>query len=287
MKLERRERPDSISAASSDVLCKIPVFRPVAVKLLRLLSNADVDIFEIVELLKSDPGFSAEFLTSANSAVYAVLSRVNTIERAVLMMGIAKTKVLVTRAALQGMIRGLEENVAIQNCWIHSRATASIAEWLAGYYRLHAERAYTVGLMHDIGRLGLLAAHSGRYAELLNRVTGSNSDLLDAERMLLTVDHCQAGEWLTRTWGLPKEFQAAAAHHHEPLEGSAGDQIDLVRMACSLALGFKAAPLIETESVEAILETIPDLPAPRSQFSLSDLSTHLQNELQVGPASVQ
>ena len=194
-----------------------------------------------------------------------------------------------TRAALQGMVRGLEENVAVQNCWLHSRATASIAGWLARFYGLHPDRAYTVGIMHDIGRLGLLTAHTGRYAELLNRITGPNAAMMEAERLLFSFDHCEAGAWLTRTWGLPEEFRETGMHHHEPFQGIAGDQTDLLKMACSLAqaLGFKAAPLIDSEPIESILEKIPESPNPRSPFSLSDLSVFLENELRVAPSLLQ
>jgi len=289
MKREREKPSAQKPANPCDALCKVPVFRPVAIQLLSLLSQEELEIFDVAELLNSDPGFSAEFLTTANSAAYSVSRRVNTVERAVLILGIERTKVLVTRAALQGMVRGLEENVAIENCWLHSRATASIAAWLSKFYRLHQDRAYTVGLMHDIGRLGLLAAHTGHYAELLNRISGSHAGLLEAERLLFSIDHCEAGAWLTRTWGLPEEFRQTSAHHHEPLEGIAGSETDLVKMACCLAhaMGFKAAPLIDSEPAESILERIPDLPGPPRQFSLADLSTFLQGELQVEPASLQ
>ena len=143
--------------------------------------------------------------------------------------------------------------------------------------------------MHDIGRLGLLAAHTGRYAELLNRITGNNSALMEAERLLFSIDHCEAGAWLTRTWGLPEEFRETGAHHHETFEAASRDQNELVKMACCLAhaMGFKAAPLIDSDPIDSILKTIPDLPDPRSRFSLSDLSAFLETELRAGPASVQ
>lgn len=279
MKPGSQRQPDT----ERTLLCKIPVFRPVAINLLTLLSNEDVNILDVAELLRSDPGFGAEFLTTANSAVYAVRG-VNTIEHAVFVLGIDRTKVLVTRAALQGMVRGMEENAAIKNCWLHSRATATIAGWLSRFYRLNAELAYTVGLMHDIGRLGLLAVHPVQYAELLSRITGNNLDLMQAEQVLFSVDHCEAGAWLTRTWGLPKEFGSTGAHHHQPFEGASGDPADLVKMACALAqaLGFASAPLVGCEPVESILQRVPNSTGLGQRFCLSDLSTLVENDMLAG-----
>ena len=219
--MTERQGSSNGRALGAEALCKIPVFRPVAIKLLSLLTSEEADVFEVTGLLNSDPGFSAEILTLANSAAHALPNRVNTVVRAVLVLGLERTRKLVTRAALQGMVRGMGENAAVRNCWQHSRAAAALATWLSPYYHVHPDQAYTVALMHDIGRLGLLAAHGSRYADLLGRVSGSNQNLMDAERMLFLVDHCQAGAWLTRTWGLPPEFQETSANHHKPVTGSA------------------------------------------------------------------
>ena len=270
-------------AGRHEALCKVPVFRPVAIRLLAVLTKEDVDLFEVADLLNSDPGFSTEILTLANSAAYAMPNRINTVERAIVTLGIERTRTLVTRAALQGMVRGLEENAAVQNCWVHSRATAAIAGWLAPYYRIHPDRAYTFALMHDIGRLGLLSAHGGRYADLLARASGTNADLMDAERMLFGVDHCEAGEWLTRTWALPQEFQHTSRNHHRSTEGAPRDSDDLAACACALsqALGFRAAPLVDSEALEALLERVPDAVSPRARLAAADLSTYVSRELHI------
>jgi HD-like signal output (HDOD) protein len=278
--IERQGRSNE-HALGTEVLCKIPVFRPVAIKLLSLLTSEEADVFEVTGLLNSDPGFSAEVLTLANSAAYSLPNRVNTVVRAVLVLGLERTRKLVTRASLQGMVRGMGESAAMQNCWMHSRAAAALATWLSPYYHVHPEQAYTEALMHDIGRLGLLSAHGSRYADLLGRITGTNENLMDAERMLFLVDHCQAGAWLTRTWSLPPEFQESSANHHKPVAGTLRDHTDVTACACALAqsLGFRAAPLIEAEPAEAILERVPNAMSPRLNLDLSDLSNQIRSEI--------
>ena len=269
--------------SGAEALCKIPVFRPVAIKLLSLLTSEAPDVFSVIELLNSDPGFSAEMLTLANSAPCSLPNRVNTVARAVLILGLECTRKLVTRAALQGMVRGVGENAAVQNCWTHSRATAALATWLSHYYHVHPDHAYTAALMHDIGRLGLLSAHGSRYADLLGRVSGTNERLMDAERVLFLVDHCQAGAWLTRTWGLPPELQETSANHHQPVQGALRDCSDVVACACALAqaMGFRAAPLVEAEPAEALLERIPNASSPRMGLDLGGLSSQIRSEISV------
>src|SRR5205085_32712 len=112
-------------------LCKLPVFRPVAVRLMSELAKEDPPLPKIRDLLSSDPAFSAEILTMANSAYYARQSRVDTIHRAVMVLGLERTRSLAAAVALQGMIKGVSAKTAVQDSWQHSRATAIIAARLA------------------------------------------------------------------------------------------------------------------------------------------------------------
>src|SRR5207244_1301553 len=99
-----------------------------------------------------------------------------------------RTRAFAATVALQGMVCGIKSKAAVQNSWQHSRATAIVAEWLAPFYRVHPEQAYTAALMHDIGRLGMLAAYP-EYPLLLAAATGSPQDLLERERVSFSVNH--------------------------------------------------------------------------------------------------
>jgi len=260
-------------------LCKLPVFRPVAVRLMSELAQEDPPLPKIRDLLSSDPAFSAEILTMANSAYYARHTRVDTIHRAVMVLGLERTRSLAAAVALQGMVKGISANPAVQSSWEHSRATAIIAAKLAPYFQLGREQAYTSGLMHDIGRLGLLAAYP-EYPVLLESATGSIEDLLCRERAAFNVDHCEAGLWLTRIWGLPQEFWDVTADHHATLTSPPENRIGLIRLSCALAdaLGFKAAQKIGLAAPDRLIEFVP---ASRSlpTIGLENLTEHVREEL--------
>src|ERR1019366_2473599 len=81
-------------------LCKLPVFRPVAVRLLSELAKEDAEISHVTELLNSDPAFSAEILTVANSSLYARQSRIDTVQRAIVVLGMERTRALAATVAL-------------------------------------------------------------------------------------------------------------------------------------------------------------------------------------------
>ena len=282
--------PDNAYPASHppERLCKLPVFRPVAVRLLALLSSEDADVAAVTDLLNSDLAFSAEILTLANSALYARQSRIDTVHKAVVVLGLERTRALAVTVALHGMVRGIKSKGAGLDCWRHSRATAISAQWLAPFYLINPDQAYTVGLMHDIGRLGMLSAFP-EYSGLIASAVGSNQDLLEQEEVSFSTSHCEAGRFLTRVWGLPEEFWDTASQHHTPLKGEIGDRTDLVRLSCLFAqsLGFKAAPGIECWPPESLVEWIPQGALPRSRFSLEDLADLLRSELDRDPMALR
>jgi hypothetical protein len=124
---------------------------------------------------------------------------------------------------------------AVQRCWRHNLACAFAAEQLALRLGGSQADAYTAGLMHDIGRLALVVAHPQAYPQFLDRTSDSGAALLDAERELLGIDHCEAGEWFTRQLLLPQVFQDVARHHHDVDAVGPTDVLQRIGVACRLS----------------------------------------------------
>ena len=103
----------------------------------------------------------------------------------------------------------------LRRCWSHSLACGMFSQELATACFMKADEAYTAGLLHDIGRLGLLAAYPVEYANVLNVAVEYSFDVLHCERELFDIDHSEAGAWLAEQWKLPPELSVIAAHHHE------------------------------------------------------------------------
>ena len=251
------EQPASIKA--TDGLCKLPSLRPVALKILKLLSRDDAELPEIARLLQSDPGFSAEVLTMANSAVYGTLQPIGDLSRAILFLGLDRVRALTMTIAMRSFTSKGQDGVDIRSSWRHSLGCALLAEELAPVYDISKQRAYTAGLLHDIGRLGLLKAYSKQYGILLSQVYETLPELHDMERKLFNMDHCQAGLWLSKTWGFPEEFTEIAARHHDCIAGRERDMIGLVGIACSMAdaLGFGAVQYRALRTPEQIVCETP------------------------------
>lgn len=247
------------------LLARIPAFPPIVLRLLDLLARDDVEIRELVALISSDPAFSAQILRVANSPLFGFRARVDSLQSALVVLGLKRVQSLSMTVATANHMKAALRIEELSRCWRHMLACALLTDELARSCRAFEERAYTAGLLHDIGRLGLLLAYPTEYAGLLRNGGRNVLELLDCEREVLGVDHCEAGRLLAVQWNLPQDFQIIAARHHDPQDNSTIDLLTLVHLGCKLAdsLGFWVVEPIQVCSPEEIKASLPPLLAKR------------------------
>jgi HD-like signal output (HDOD) protein len=220
-------------------LCKLPPFHAAAVQVLALSTEDDDALGRLERIFGSDPAMAAELLTAANSAEFGLRGRISTVRHALSLLGIGRTKSLAVTIAMAGYLRTNLARETVRPLWAHGIATAVIAEHLATQIGGSGSLLYTAGLIHDVGRLGLYASSRKTYEPLVGLEFRSIDEVNYMERKLLGVTHCEAGGFLTQTWGFPAILSECARHHHAPLE-VAVEAVHIVQEACLLAdsMGF-------------------------------------------------
>ena len=195
--------PRFYEASPPDRRVPIPPFPAVARKLLGAIAQDDCSMKTISDLVGSDAAFSVEVLRLANSAMLGLRYEVVSILHAVSVLGTHRLRGLVLTVGLRDFLRSARHDDLIRRCWRHNLATALVCEWLAGFYRQDKAAAYTVGLLHDIGRLALLTMYPGRYLHVLQLHKRTGNDIVQCEREALGQDHREIGALLAREWRLP------------------------------------------------------------------------------------
>jgi len=237
----------------------VPPLPSVANRILALVSNDDVGAPEVGELVKTDPSFSAELLRFANSPLFGARREVTSLSHAIALVGMDRVKTMATLVALNRMVRTSIRIEALNKVWVHSLVTAFIAEEAARAFRQPRETGYTVGLLHDLGMLGLMSAYPDQYSCMLevNRSFGFHS--LETERDLFEIDHCLAGCYLAQDWDFPDELAAAIAVHHDEPDGGERSLDNLIKVAWRLSdcLGFAGFPPERTWDYEELLSFVP------------------------------
>ncbi len=240
---------------------RIPPFPQIAIRILQLTNNEDVSMSRVSTLISSEPAFSSEVLTIANSALYAVRSPVTSVLQAVAVLGTKRLRGLCLTVGVRAYLGDSLNNESLRAMWRHSLACALIAQQLARAGSLPKDEAYTAGILHDIGRVALAVISPKEYASLLETHIGSASSVLQAERDLFGFDHCETGRHLIRDWKLPPHFTSIVSDHHSARQkGDPWHMPDLINVSCRMAdsIGFAVFQGCERTPYVDLLEELPD-----------------------------
>lgn len=240
---------------------RIPPFPLIAVRILQLANKEDVPMRQLSDLISSEPAFSSEVLTIANSALYTCRVPITNVLQAMALLGTNTLKGICLTVGIRAYLGDKLNDQSLRSIWRHSLACALIANLLAAAGRSDKDAAYTAGIMHDIGRLALAVLSPKPYAALLQKHTGPPASALEAERELFGFDHCQAGSHLIADWKMPGYFQSVVADHHLPrLDHNAWQMPDLIKLSCRMAdsTGFSVFAHCETTPYADLLAELRD-----------------------------
>lgn len=207
-------------------------------------SNRDVG-----QLISEDTGLSARLLRIANSSFYGSPSKVDTITRAVTVIGTRQVSDIVLATTVLDMFDGIPwEHENMSSFWQHSIRCSVIARIFATYRREpNVERFFVDGLLHDIGRLVMLMQLGEDYWDIVIYARENNLPYDVAERKVLGFDHCEVGGMLLKRWELPQHMVDAARYHRQPkkngyacIDASVMHVADVLANVCMVAEGHDA-----------------------------------------------
>ncbi len=204
----------------TDRLLAIP---RVVGELLKLLDNPDSRQSAISDLLAHDPALVAIVLRLANSPAFASARTVDSVERAVMLLGRDQLRRLVIAGALTQASDRLPNQslMPLEVFWHHSAYCAVIARLLAEVESpALTGTVFLGGLLHDLGQLILFSQEPDAAHLAFLRSLGEPEAMTpqDAERTVLGFDHAQLGGALAEHWGLPDILCACLRFHHDPMQ---------------------------------------------------------------------
>lgn len=203
---------DELLAALRD----LPPLPSVVLELVESLGHEELSAAQYAAKISRDQALAAKTLRLANSSFYGRGRQVHSVAEAISVLGLRTVRGVVTAAGLAGSFRrhpGFDHNAF----WRHSIGSALCAQALAAELRRDdADLAFTVGLLHDIGRLALASAFAPAYAEVERWRREQDCTDGDAERAVLGIDHAEVGGLIARQWNFAPAIVDAIRHHHEP-----------------------------------------------------------------------
>ncbi len=190
----------------------------VGLKVLELSEQPDLVPGELTELIQTDSALTAKVLKLANSALYGCTREIASIHEAGTRLGTRTlTNLVITGCAARHFRNyGGQSERAVRQAWERSVANAISASLLASISgAAEKHRAYTAGLLQDIGQL-VLERYFVREQEAIAAEIAGGADLIAAEKAVLGLSHADVGARLAARWNLPELLVDTILCHHEP-----------------------------------------------------------------------
>lgn len=192
----------------------------ILLRLNTLLEDPECPASALGQVIGRDPVLTARLLRLANSPFYGFPSRIDTVSRAVTVIGMQALRNLVLVTSAVDCLSRLPVP-DMRTYWLHSLRAAIAARVLALHCDVdEPEALFAAGLLHDIGRQIIAAKLPEIARELGIRAGDTGMAVAEVEREVLGFDHAAVGAELLRAWRLPPTLCEPVAFHHRPLEAT-------------------------------------------------------------------
>lgn len=185
------------------------------------VDNPDSTMDDLADVLKLDPAISARLLRMVNSPLYGSPKQVDTITRAITLMGMQAVKDLVTATSVGRTFSGMTiQLMDVPMFWRKSVFCALLAGRIAqgSCESVDKERFFILGLLRDIGHLILYETVPQRAQSALIEAANLETSLAEVEQSNIGCDFAEVGAELIRSWGMPVQIERAVRHQLNPRE---------------------------------------------------------------------
>jgi putative nucleotidyltransferase with HDIG domain len=206
--------------ADIDQISEIVAFPTVIAEIQAEILKDNVASARIAQLVKLDATLTAQVLRAVNSPYYGLRWQVVAVTQAIALLGVEEVGRLVLLFHMRQQMFKLDNHQAhfLDNLWKHSLSTGLIAQTLAAKYQLVlAGKAFTAGLMHDIGKIVLAQYYPIHLEEILQMTHDLEMKDVDSELQLVGITHAEIGAKLCTNWQIPPELIDLIRNHHEPI----------------------------------------------------------------------
>jgi len=270
----------------NQILSKVksfPTMPGAGAKMLSLLEEPDTEISEIEEILRYDPGLTANVLKLANSAYFGIPSKIGSLRQAVIVLGLKRLIQLVVASCVSAVMDKSVPGYGLPagDLWRHSIAVSIAAEAMVkDKKRTVSQDVFTPALLHDVGKL-VLGTFVKDELEAIESIAAKGVPFVVAENMILGTDHAEIGAQILSNWNFPPGVINAVRWHHDPdSPETSNKQMDIVYLANLLCQTTDTSGEAGGQSVELSPAVIERLGVRLNQFeAISDKIAQWVDEL--------
>ncbi len=196
----------------------IPTLPVVVERIISAASDDKTTTDSLAHIITHDQAMTNKLLQLANSMYYAQRNRVETIKRAISVIGFDE---IIGIAMGMGILKTFTDKTGMaldmKALWIHGIGVATISKSLAMRTNPSiATKVFIPALLHDMGKILLSQYFRDEYIKARQFALANKKPLYFSEREVLQLDHAALSALLMKRWNFPPSIIFPCRFHHAP-----------------------------------------------------------------------
>ena len=190
----------------------------VYLRLKDLIAQPDYSMADVALIIGQDPALTTRLLRLGNSPYFGFAAKIDTVFRAVSMLGTRQVHDLALATSVANSFPGMPNGVMdMPTFWRRSVFCGLASRGLAKAAGVQdSERLFVAGLLRDLGHLLMYQTVPEPCREAMLAAEQREQPLYLVERELIGIDHARVGGVLMRQWRLPSALREVTEFHVEP-----------------------------------------------------------------------
>ena len=239
----------------------LPSIPSVYVQLMDALKGPDASAKQIGAIIRQDLAMAAKIVQLVNSSAFGLQRRIADPAEAVVYLGTETIRSLALSVSLFSEFRSAQvRGFSLESLRDHGTAVGALARLIAKSMKLsksEVDEAFLGGLLHEIGKLVLVANYPREYEEAVMKATREQIRIANAERQIFGTTHAHVGAYLLWLWGLPPGV------------------IESVTSQCRPLAALTAGPALAVHVADSLLTSVPENPVDAEALAAVGVSDRL------------
>jgi len=195
----------------------LPTLPAIVSKVVSMLDDPEASPDDIADLMLSDQVLAARVIRVVNSPLYRTSSAIMSVKRALIFLGFKSVREMILTSYFVDGFKNKNQPFDMKMFWINSFSAGAISRHIADQVDYpDIEKAYLVGILHDIGKVFLGHYFKDEYGQMLTSIKNTSFTTYEAEYEFFGTTHCEVGLCLAQRWNFPSVYSDIISYHHAP-----------------------------------------------------------------------
>lgn len=197
---------------------KLPEIPSIVFELNEVIANPLSTANDISQVVIKSPSLTTSLLRIVNSSFYAFPSKIDSVSRAVTLLGTKEITGLALGISTLALFRDIPRDIVDMYSFVkHSVACGIVSRILSAYMNSPlTEQLFISGLLHDVGKLIIYKYFASEAKTILSRAMAFENLYFQEEINLIGCKHTDISRYLWEKWKLPSSLEDNIIHHHNP-----------------------------------------------------------------------